>query len=1143
MNRLAITAVLIFSMLTACFAQPCQITRNDYEQVNITFTTPQITSKVVKTPEGFFSQITMDEHYPSVNVGQPQLPVMVQLLEIPVCDSVIATVKNAQYVEMNASELGIQYPIYPVQPSYAKSYRGERPFVRNQQTYSNNAFYAEPLVRVEKSGTMRDITIANLYISPVSYNPVTGKVRICRQMEIEVAYVNANLPATYELKTRFGSPMFQNAAAAVANPMPRTRDEFNTSPIRYLIVAHSMFRNNDYLESFVTWKRRIGYIVDLVYTDDPSVGSTTTSIKNYILSQYNGATADNPAPTFLLFVGDHAQVPAFSSTEQNSHVTDLYYACWTSGDNIPDCYYGRFSAQNASQLAPQISKTLQYEQYSMPDPSYLGKAVLIAGTDNNYSATHADGQINYIYNYYINTTSTTHNYTTVYKHNYNCSSQAATIRNEIGAGAGWANYTAHGDVTEWYDPSFTTNHISSMSNLDKYGVMIGNCCLTGKFNQECFGEALLRADKKGAMAYIGASEVSYWGEDVYWSVGNRSNITANMTYQANNLGGYDKIFHTHNENHNVWTSTLGGFLTGGNLAVQSSSSSLKKYYWEIYHIFGDASIRPYLGIPSQMTVSALSAVPVGTAQYTVSAAPYAYVALTYNGNLVTAAFADGSGNATLNISNVTTPGEYELAIGAQNYVQYFQTVTIIVPSGPYVVASNVSLPNNVYPINGTTVNWNLDLTNLGVDNAPSVTSQMTALTPGFVVTQGTATCGALAPSASQSISNAFTVNIPEDAADGTRATFRVTTDWQTGNSTKDVNLTVMAPVLRVTNTAIQGPGAATALSPGDVATATVTINNAGHAPATDVLIDLTCNYSGVTVTSPSQIVSWIGSGENVNHSFNLQISNNVPDLSIVPLYFHIIKGNSHTIDTIFLTVGRAMEDWESGDFTHFSWAHNTNPWFITNQAPYAGNYCARSKQNLSNGSWYNPSKSTLSITINSTMDATISYFRKVSSEADYDKFKFYIDGNEADEASGTVAWTQMSHPVTAGQHTFMFSYEKDYSTASGSDCAWIDNIILPGLGNPVTEDIEDPVGIESHSMEAFSLNLYPNPTSGTLQIQSTERTLTKVQVFDLFGKLLMEQNLNDLSGSISLSNLASGVYVVKAFAENQTVVTRKVVKQ
>ncbi|MBR6131876.1 MAG: T9SS type A sorting domain-containing protein [Bacteroidales bacterium] len=1143
MTRIVTTVVLIFSMLATCFAQQFQVTRNDYERVDISFSAPEITSAVVKTPQGFFTQISMDEFYPSVIVGQPQLPVMVKLLEIPVCDSVVATVKNAQYMEVDASTLGIQYPLYPAQPSYAKSYRGERPFVRDQQTYSRDAFYAEPLVRVEKTGTMRDITLANLYISPVSYNPVTGKVRICRSMDIEVSYVNANLPATYELKTRYGSPMFQSAANAVANPMPRNREEFNASPIRYLIIAHSMFRNNDNLELFVNWKKRLGYIVDVVYTGDANVGTTTTSIKNYILSQYNSATASNPAPTFLLFVGDHGQVPAFSSTEQNSHVTDLYYACWTTGDNIPDCYYGRFSAQNASQLAPQITKTLQYEQYTMPDPSYLGKAVLIAGTDNNWSDTHADGQINYIYNNYINTTSTTHQYSTVYKHNYNCSSQAATIRSEIGAGVGWANYTAHGDVTEWYDPSFTTSHIPSMNNLDKYGVMIGNCCLTGKFNEECFGEMLLRTDKKGAMAYIGASEVSYWDEDVYWSVGKRSSVTANMTYQANNLGAYDRIFHTHNESHDVWATTLGGFLTAGNLAVQSSSSSRKKYYWEIYHIFGDPSIRPYLGMPSQMNVSALPAVPVGTQSYNVSAVPYAYVALTTGGNIVTATFADASGNATLDLSNVTTPGEYELAIGAQNHVQYFQTINIIVPSGPYVVASNVSLPNDVYPINGTSVNWNLEVSNLGVDNASNVTAQMTALTPGFTVTQGSATFNTLAPNAIQSMPNAFTVSIPENAEDSTRATFRVTTTWQGGNSTKDVNLTVIAPKLAVTETNIQGPSTAAALEPGDAATATITISNSGHAPASDILIDLTCNYSGVTVTSPSQIVAWIGAGESISHTFNLQIANSVPNLSIVPLYFHTIKGDKHVIDTLSISIGKATEDFETGDFTRFNWVQNQNPWTITNQAPYAGNYCARSKENLDNGSWYNVSRSSFSITVNCLMEAPVSYFRKVSSEANYDKFKFYIDNNETDNASGNEGWTQKSFPVSAGQHTFMFAYEKDYSTTSGDDCAWVDNIVLPGLGNLVTEDINDPVGIESLSRDAFSVVLYPNPTSGNLQLRSSELPLAKVQVFDLFGKMLTEQDLNDLNGSVSLSGLASGVYVVKVFAENQTVVTRKVVKQ
>ena len=1148
MKRLAMILVAMLLWVSASFAQHYNVTRSDYGRIDITFTAADIQATTVKTPQGNFSQIVMDDYYPSVVVGKPQLPVMSQLLEIPVCDDVVATVKDAQYVEMDASELGINHPIYPAQPAYPKSYSGTREFVKDAQTYSQNAFYAEPLVRVEKAGTMRDITLANICVSPVAYNPVTGKVRIYRKVDVEVSFVNANLGATRDLKARYGSPLFTAASQAVINPMPDTREEFSGAPIRYLIVAHSMFRNNEQLIAFAAWKKRIGYKVDIVYTDDANVGTTTTSIKNYIMSQYTGATATNPAPTYLLFVGDHGQVPAFSSTEQNSHVTDLYYACWTTGDNIPDCYYGRFSAQNANQLAPQINKTLMYEQYTMPDPSYLGKAVLIAGTDASWAPTHADGQINYVYDNYINTSSSNHTYTTVYKHNYNCSSQAATIRSEIGAGCGWANYTAHGGETGWSDPSFSNSNVSAMANQDKYGLMIGNCCLTGKFNLECFGEALLRAENKGAMAYIGASEVSYWNEDVYWAVGVRSSITANMNYQANNLGAYDRLFHTHGEVHDKWFTSLGGFMTAGNLSVQASSSDIKKYYWEIYHIFGDPSIRPYLGIPSQMTVNSADVIPVGTATYSVNTEPYAYVALTYGGEVICAAFADASGSATLNLVDVTNPGSYELAVGAQNHIQFFKNVDVIVPSGPFVVANSVALAANNYPLNGTSVNWNLSLTNLGVETASGITATMTSLTPGYTVTQNTVTCSSLAVNGSQTIDNAFTVAIPHDAVDGEVAQFQITVNWPNGSSTKNVNFTVLAPYMQVTDKSVASTGAATAIYPGDQAVAHITLRNGGHADATNLLVDLTCNYSGVTVTSTSQTISWIGAQSEIVTSFNLQVGSNVPTVSIVPLYYHIIDGDRHVIDTFYLTVGRAMEDFETGDFSQFNWTNNNNPWYVTTENPYAGTHCARSKYGLSDGTggWWGsgtPSQSALSITVTSLMDGELSYFRKVSSEANYDKFKLYIDNNEMDEASGTVAWTQKSYSVSAGTHTFKFAYEKDASQASGSDCAWIDNVILPGLGTKVTEDILDEVGIADHVAEAFSLNIYPNPTNGNLNIRCDNVLIAQVQVFDIFGKLLLTENVNDNSISLNLSGFASGVYVVRTTSADHSVVTRKVVKR
>ena len=44
------------------------------------------------------------------------------------------------------------------------------------------------------------------------------------------------------------------------------------------------------------------------YTNDPNVGSTTTSIHAFIKDMYDNATASDPAPTYLLIVGDDGEL-------------------------------------------------------------------------------------------------------------------------------------------------------------------------------------------------------------------------------------------------------------------------------------------------------------------------------------------------------------------------------------------------------------------------------------------------------------------------------------------------------------------------------------------------------------------------------------------------------------------------------------------------------------------------------------------------------------------------------------------------------------------------------------------------------------------------------------------------------------------
>ena len=395
--------VAFLAVCPLVWAQSFQITQNSYQKVSISFTTGALSVENVSVPEGEFSAISLPDYGSSYVPGAPQLPQFCKLLQVPVCESVVATVVNAQYRDYDAVELGVTYPVFPTQISAAKN-GTVPPFVYDQTIYSTDAFYALPLVSVEKAGVKRDAALANVYVSPVQYNPVTQKFRIYSRVDVEFTFVNADMAATAALK-KYSSPMFSLNQDLVINKMQSDRSEFQGVPIKYLIIGNPMFESNEDLAEFVAWKRRLGYLVEVAFTSDANVGTTTTSIKSFIQSKYDNATAQDPAPTFILLLGDREQLPAFNNQTNEDHITDLYYATLTGNDFLPDCYYGRLSATNNQQLSNQIEKILMYEQYSMPDPSYLGNAVLIAGTDANWAPTHANGQVNYITsNYTMRTT-------------------------------------------------------------------------------------------------------------------------------------------------------------------------------------------------------------------------------------------------------------------------------------------------------------------------------------------------------------------------------------------------------------------------------------------------------------------------------------------------------------------------------------------------------------------------------------------------------------------------------------------------------------------------------------------------------------------------------------------------------------------
>jgi len=79
--------------------------------------------------------------------------------------------------------------------------------------------------------------------------------------------------------------------------------------------------------------------------------------------------------------------------------------------------------------------------------------------------------------------------------------------------------------------------------------------------------------------------------------------------------------------------------------------------------------------------------------------------------------------------------------------------------------------------------------------------------------------------------------------------------------------------------------------------------------------------------------------------------------------------------------------------------------------------------------------------------------------------------------------------------------------------------------------------------EKGSLTVYPNPTTGELRITSDELRIENVEVFDIYGRKLIEQKAEGRKQkALDISELQPGVYFIKIQTDNE-ITTKKIVKR
>ena len=845
--------------------------KSDMTSLKASFSFSGFEAQELQSERGVFSTLTMANTVIGGNEGEPQIPVVNQLIAIPFGATPTIRVTHYSTQDYDLGEYGINR-LSPRQPDAWKDESPENvPFAYNEAAYQARGLRSEPMVRVGVEGVMRGVRVGQMSIEPVSYDPVSNTIRVFNDIEVEVSFDGADARTTENMLVKTYSPYFTGIYDQLFNGRAvrgvyEDHPDLWTAPVKMLVIANRMFEGC--IQNWVAWKTLKGIYVDVNYTD--VIGTSADEIQSFIRDKYA-----QDAPTFLMIMGDQDQVAASGIGSKTGCVTDLLYSS-VDDDQFPDMFHSRLSAETEAQMMAMLNKGMEYEQYTMPDPSYLNNVLFVAGYDNTgWDIKVGRPTVWYATNYYYNTE---HGFNNVYEFSHGSFDNCYTYLN---SGVGFANYTAHGTETSWMNPEFTIDGINALTNEHKYFLAMGNCCKTGNwgFESPCFGETMVRAENKGAYAYIGSCPSTTWYNDYYFGVGatNPKDDGTMPTYEETTMGCYDAIWRNDDFN------TVCAILYAGNLAGNAARAlgypvhCNPLYYWQAYHVLGDGSIMPYRVQPTANIVSHLDILPIGIDSYEVDAVPGSYVAISKDGVLLGTALVGDSGRAYVPITPVTEACNVTICVTAPQRVPYIVTIPAAIVEGPYISADSFT-PTVAHV--GDIIDLSIDFKNVGTEATVGTTTvTLTSEDPKVVIDSDINTFGALDADDITTVSG-FQFHIIQGVADGAHVTIHYAAS--NGTKTWEGNIFVNANEAVLAYHDMHWDGS---FVPGETVSVTARFRNKGHYQATDAVATISSTSGYITISNPSIAVGTIAVDEMVTCQFTATIAANCPDDEQIPVTF------------------------------------------------------------------------------------------------------------------------------------------------------------------------------------------------------------------------------------------------------------------
>ena len=347
---------------------------------NITVTLAAETYNISKDNSGY-DVIIMDQFSDRVKTGDPMLPQ--RTFDVILPPDVDMSSLQLNIVSTKTQELDGTYDIKP-SPKWMPQTSDESATVitKNENTYGTDAYYPADFVYLMPSSQMRKWMFVPVNFIPFQYNPVTKKLTLHENVEIEISYsLNESLSAASAVLASdtvlddIAASRFINYGQASDWYAPTDRSKLQTTAESdyVIITTNAIEEGSSNLESFIDHKDELGYHV-LVVTEDDFDGLTGQA-PNHRAEKIRQWLKDNYVSNgikYVLLIGDptpyengEGDIPMKmcwprldSEDEFKEAPTDYFYADLTGNWNINNNdYYGEwvdYTTANGVDLAPEV---------------------------------------------------------------------------------------------------------------------------------------------------------------------------------------------------------------------------------------------------------------------------------------------------------------------------------------------------------------------------------------------------------------------------------------------------------------------------------------------------------------------------------------------------------------------------------------------------------------------------------------------------------------------------------------------------------------------------------------------------------------------------------------------------------------------